>query len=282
MLIRDVVLAKIENGNPELQIVILGGGPTAVELAGELRSWLNEFDKQKGSAIQSSVTLMEQTPRILGSFPERMRTLALRRLVRFNITLRTSETAISVRSGVLELKSGATLPWSVLIWAGGNHPSVATASLTALKKNERGQINIAPDTSVSRETTGDAQRHMFAVGDGAVFLNSRTGYAVPQVARPAILQGKIAADAILADLRREQGQSVLSPQFYPFEYPYILPVAGKYAIAKFGPIIFDGLFAWIAKGLVELNYFFSILPFWRAIAVWTEGLVIFIRNDRLG
>lgn len=282
MHIRDAVLSEIENKNPNLQIVILGGGPTAVELAGELRSWLGELSKQKSSNIQSSVTLVEQAPLILASFPERMRALALRRLARFDITLKISETATAVRPGILELKSGATFPWSILIWAGGNRPTTVTTAATTLPKNERGQIRINSDVSVMNDMETSMLNHIFAVGDAATFINLHTGSVVPQVARPAIVQGKIAADAILADLRRAEGKLATNPQFQPFDYPYILPVAGKYAIAKFGPVIFDGFLAWIAKGLVELNYFLSILPFRKALAVWLEGLVIFIRNDRLG
>ena len=66
------------------------------------------------------------------------------------------------------------------------------------------------------------------------------------------------------------------------EYPYITPVGGKYAVAKIGPLVISGFFGWILKGLVELNYLFSIMPRSTALRLWLKGLKIFIQNDRLG
>ena len=66
------------------------------------------------------------------------------------------------------------------------------------------------------------------------------------------------------------------------DYPYIIPAGGKWAVAKFGPIVVSGLIGWVIKGLVELNYLISILPFWKALKIWLKGLRIFIQNDRLG
>jgi len=71
-------------------------------------------------------------------------------------------------------------------------------------------------------------------------------------------------------------------KYKPRNYPYIIPVGGKFAIAKIGPFVISGFWAWVLKGLVELNYLLTIMPFWKAIKIWLKGLKIFIQNDRLG
>ncbi len=110
-----------------------------------------------------------------------------------------------------------------------------------------------------------------------VCVHDADGNSVPMVARAAIIQGTIAAKNIIRDIR---GQPHL--KYAPKNYPYIIPVGGKYAIAKIGPVITCGFFGWILKGLVELNYLFSIMPNVRALKIWLKGLKIFIQNDRLG
>jgi len=70
--------------------------------------------------------------------------------------------------------------------------------------------------------------------------------------------------------------------YKPMNYPYIVPVGGKYAVAKIGLIVISGLLAWIFKGVVELNYFLSIMNPFKALKIWLHGLRVFIQNDRLG
>ena len=104
------------------------------------------------------------------------------------------------------------------------------------------------------------------------------------MAKAAISQANVAAKNIINEIKNEQSLSKsYSPTSYkPKSYPYIIPIGGKFAIAKIGPIAISGFWAWVLKGLVELNYLISIMPFWKAIRIWLKGLKIFIQNDRLG
>ncbi|MEX2410610.1 MAG: hypothetical protein WD607_04435, partial [Candidatus Paceibacterota bacterium] len=114
----------------------------------------------------------------------------------------------------------------------------------------------------------------YAIGDISCIYDPKTGNPTPAVARSAIEQGRIVAHNIL---------NKNNPKEYKYKkYPYIIPIGGKYAVAKIGPIVFSGFIAWVFKGVVELNYFLSILPFFKALKVWFKGLKIFIKNDRLG
>jgi len=97
------------------------------------------------------------------------------------------------------------------------------------------------------------------------------------MARPAISEGSVAAANIIKSITGKPKK-----QFKPFEYPYIVPVGGKHALVKIGPLIVSGLSGWILKGLIELVYLASIMPLQRALKIWFTGLAIFIKNDRLG
>ena len=66
------------------------------------------------------------------------------------------------------------------------------------------------------------------------------------------------------------------------EYPYILPIGGKYAIFYYKKWAVEGLPAWIIKGLVELRYLIKIMPLFKAIGIWFKGLKIFLQNEQLG
>jgi NADH dehydrogenase FAD-containing subunit len=66
------------------------------------------------------------------------------------------------------------------------------------------------------------------------------------------------------------------------DYPYIVPVGGKYAVAKIGPFVISGFPAWIFKGVVELHYLASIMPMSRALSLWLKGFLLFLKNDRMG
>jgi NADH dehydrogenase FAD-containing subunit len=125
---------------------------------------------------------------------------------------------------------------------------------------------------------------IYGIGDAVCFIDPKTNRPVPGVARAAIIQGSIVAHNIFEEIKVAQGiaKEAHFKTYEPLQYPYIIPVGGKYAIARFGPLVFSGLPAWIVKGLVEGNYLFSILPFFSALRLWLRGLWIFMRNDRLG
>jgi NADH dehydrogenase FAD-containing subunit len=70
--------------------------------------------------------------------------------------------------------------------------------------------------------------------------------------------------------------------YRPRSDPVIIPVGGKYAVAKIGPFVIGGFPAWLFKGGVELNYLLAILPRQQALRIWIKGIRLFTLNDRLG
>jgi len=122
------------------------------------------------------------------------------------------------------------------------------------------------------------------LGDAVCFYNPKTQKPVPGVARAAISQANVVAHNIFEEIKKELNPhyQLRIKNYHPMEYPYVIPVGGKFAVAKIGPLIISGFFGWVLKGLVELNYLLSIMPLHRALIIWLKGLWIFIQNDRLG
>jgi NADH dehydrogenase len=115
---------------------------------------------------------------------------------------------------------------------------------------------------------------IYAVGDATCLYDPKTGQPYPAVAPAAIDQGKIAAKNIFFDIL---GQKKI--EYRPREYPYAIPVGGKWAAAKIGPVIITGPAAWVMKLLVELRYLVSVLKTERALKVWLRGFRVFTKND---
>ena len=119
---------------------------------------------------------------------------------------------------------------------------------------------------------------VYGIGD-AVCARDAAGNPTPMLVQPALQQAKVAAKNIILELNGYEPSFV----FKPFKnYPYIIPVGGKYAVGKVGPLVVSNWPCWIGKGLVEINYLRSIMPLKKALKIWLKGLLIFIQNDRLG
>lgn len=282
--IRDAILGIVEGGTKNPKIVIGGAGATGVELAGEIIEWTCKLNEEIGKVCDAELTLIDGSATILALFDPKVIKTATKRLKKLGIKIITNEFIKKVTDSKLTLTSGRKISFDLLIWTGG----VKAASLTEklpLKTEARGRVEIlGPLECIPESPDLKVTGKIYVIGDIACFYELKTKKPVPQVARPAIIQGRIAAKNITEDIKKEKrlAKKVKQYIFRPWNYPYIIPIGGKFAIAKFGPVIISGFPAWVIKGLVELNYFLSIMPFFKAMKVWLKGLWIFIQNDRLG
>jgi NADH dehydrogenase len=279
--IRDHISILAMEGKRDIRIVIGGGGPTGVELAGELKAWCGELTDE--FRCQLEVTLVQSAPTILPGFPPGIIRRATERLKRFGVRIMENRRIANVDERELSLQSGETVPYDVLVWAGGVKASPLLATMK-LKTEPRGRAEVNAHMQCAAAFPDARLRgKVYALGDSACFYHPKTKAPVPGVARAALSQAAVVAHNIAEDVKAEQGLG--APRytvFRPWNYPYITPVGGKYAIASIGPFVVPGFFGWVFKGLVELNYLFSILPFGRAVIVWITGLHVFMQNDRLG
>ena len=173
---------------------------------------------------------------------------------------------------------GQKVRFDKLIWTGGVKSQEVLQNVK-LKQNNSYGIEVLTTLEAKPQRKNQKIRgKTYVIGDAASFYNPHTKKPMPCLARPAIDQGKIAAKNIIKDIKGKQQQNFKPSK----EYPYVIPVGGKYAVVKIGSVVISGFFGWVLKGLIELNYIASIMPKKRAFDIWLKGLKIFVQNDRLG
>jgi NADH dehydrogenase len=273
--IRDAIWLSSCSLN-RLSIVVGGGGSTGVELAGELQPWLNAITQ--AGRCRTGITLLHAGPSVLTGFSPRVVEKVAIRLARLKVKVLTDERIVAIDSGArsVRLESGMQIPFDVLIWTAGVKPNSILGGLP-VRYAAGGRLAVAADLSLLPE--GETRLHgkVYGVGDAACVAVPQGGHTVPMTARNAISQASVAARNVVADIRGEPGRA-----YQPRSYPYIIPVGGKYAVAKAGPLVISGFPAWLFKGAVELGYLLAILPPLHALRVWFKGIRLFTLNDRLG
>lgn len=281
--VRDAIWNLMLEGRKDIGVVIGGGGPTGVELAGELKAWCGELE-QEFKKCRLNVTIVQAKPTILNEFHRTMIRKATQRLRKLGVTILTNKKVAELKEKEAVLANGQIMPFDLFVWAGGVKAPDMLARLP-LKEEERDQVTVLGEMECLPQNPNlKLHSRIYGIGDNVCFYDPVTKKQILGVARAAISQGTVAAHNIIEDIKVEEGfsKSARHRIYRPMEYPYIIPIGGKYAVAKIGPFVVSGFLGWLLKGLVELNYLVSIMPFMQALKIWLKGLKIFIRNDRLG
>ena len=254
----------------QLNFVIVGGGPTGVELAGTLseiarRALADEFhsiDPQR-----TRIILLEGGPRILPAYPEDLSRSAEDQLRRLGVEVHTSTTVTGVEPA--SVRMGETrLPAAVILWAAGVAASPLGKMLGA-PVDRAGRVLVNPDLSIP------GHREVFVVGDLAA-LKDASGQLVPGVAPAAIQQGKATARNIVHDL---QGQP--RRDFHYLNKGSLATIGRAAAIAQFGKIHISGFVAWLSWLFVHI---FFLIGFRNRIIVliqWAWSYFTYERGARL-
>jgi len=274
--VRDTIEAAFsEPVSKPIRIIIGGGGSTGVEFSAELMGWIRHLEKLYKKRGVCKVILCEAGPEILPALEPKVMEIARRRLEDLGVIIRTDAAIKRAQESEIELDTGERIQFDVLIWTGGIKAPDPISNLTGMKCDPKGR----PQTEstmccIASDEYLSLKNRIFIIGDAACHIDPKSGKPVSAVARAAIEEGLIAAFNVVADIRNYPKK-----EYRPATYPYILPVGGKWAVAKIGPFIISGFFGWIIKGLVELKYLISVLPIPFALKTWFKGLWIFVRND---
>jgi NADH dehydrogenase len=238
-----------------LTFVIVGGGPTGVELSGAIpfiakKALVAEF--RRVDTRRTRVILVEAGPRILPSFPEDLAQRAARDLADLGVEVRVNSFVTKVeRDGVWvgEEKIRARTAF----WAAGNKASSLGKYLGAPLDNA-GRVKVSDDLSVPGHS------EIFAIGDLATF--QQDGRMVPWVAPAANQQGAFAAKSIIRDTRRQPRR-----KFHYFNKGDLATIGRSRAIADFGRVRFAGRLAWFLWLFVHIMY---LVGFRNRIVVFIE------------
>jgi len=225
-----------------LTFVIVGGGPTGVELAGALPYIAKKAlapDFRKVDTRRTRVILVEAGPRILPTFPEHLAARAARDLSDLGVEVRVGSLVTGVDSEGVSI-GGEKIRARTAFWAAGNLASPLGSFLGA-PLDRAGRIQVSPDLSVP------GQPNIFVIGDLAALVQD--GRLIPGVGPAAIQEGKSAAKNILRELRHEPRK--------PFRYwnkGDLATIGRSRAIADLGWIKFSGWFAWVFWLFVHIMY----------------------------
>lgn len=176
-----------DNRGRSATVVVVGGGPTGVEMAGalaELRSALRtNFPDSDPAALR--VVLVEQTSQLLGPFAARLRQYAMRELDRRGVEVRVDTGITEVGPDFVRLSDGSTLPAHLTVWAAGVAVDTSVGAW-GLPQGHGGRIRVGPDLLV------EGHDRVFAVGDVAI----NPSEPLAQLAQPAIQAGRHAGRQI--------------------------------------------------------------------------------------
>jgi len=252
-----------------LTFVLVGGGPTGVELAGTLAEIARQTLRDEFTSIDTSVTrivLVEAGQTILPSFPEKLRDAARHALVRLRVEVREHTTVTGVDQHGVWLGQ-ERLDAGTILWAAGVAASPLLKTLgSALDR--AGRVVVEPDLSIA------GHPEVFVIGDAAAF--HQDGQLLPGVAQVAI-QG--AAHAAKTILRREHGEP--STTFVYRDLGNLAIIGRGSAIADIGRLHFSGPLAWLFWLFLHI---FKLIGFRNRLSVmlqWGWAYVTFQRSVRL-
>ncbi len=227
-----------------LTFLVVGAGPTGVELAGaiaELARKGMEKDFRHFDPASARVILVQSGPRVLPTFPERLSWQAKKALEALGVEVRLDSRVERIDAGGVFV-SGDRIPARTVLWAAGVVASAAAKWLNAGADNA-GRIKVEADLSVP------GMPEVFVIGDTAL-SNAWNGKPVPGLAPAAKQGGVYVADVIRARLRGAAAPG-------PFVYRHLgslATIGRKAAVADFGFVRLWGAFAWWLWGLVHVGF----------------------------
>ena len=227
-----------------LTFVIVGGGPTGVELAGAIaelahRSLRGDF--RHISVASTRIVLVEALPRLLNTFPESLSAKAARKLERLGVEVRTGERVEQVDAAGVVVE-GARIEAATVIWAAGVTASPAGRWIGA-ETDRAGRVVVNGDLSVP------GHPEIFVLGDTASATGD-DGKPLPGVAPVAMQQGRYVGKAIRA---RAEGREQPQPFKY-FNKGNLATIGRSFAIADFGFLRVSGFIAWVLWLGVHILY----------------------------
>lgn len=279
---RDVLLAfeKAETTSTEtdrerlMTIVVVGGGPTGVELAGAFAELANRVLAQDFRRIdprKARVILIEASPVILSHLPFELASSGQRQLERLGVEIRVNTRVTALREGCVETTSGTICSENV-IWAAGVGATPLTKKL-GVPLDRAGRVKVAPDLSVP------GFPNAFAIGDMASLVDAN-GLLVPGVSPAAMQEGRHVAK-ILAEEIDSSGRKLSRPAFAYFDKGTMATIGRSAAVAKMGDFEISGFSAWVAWLMVHLIFLIGFRNKISVLLNWAYSYVAYRRGSRI-
>jgi NADH:ubiquinone reductase (H+-translocating) len=255
-----------------LTFVVIGGGPTGVELAGaigEIARHTLVKDFQHIDSRDAKILLLEGLPRILPMFPEKLSSYAVKDLAKFGVEVRTNSLVTGIDEHGVNI-GDERIDAKTVLWAAGVQVSPLTRVLGGLAELDRaGRVPVTAELNIA------GHPEIFVIGDAASIKNSE-GKPVPGVAPAAMQQGKWAASNIARALRGEA--------YVPFVYNdrgNLATIGRNQAVASVKGRNFNGFPAWLMWMVVHIFYLNDLKNRALVISQWLYSYISHGRSARL-
>jgi len=271
--IRAEVMRRFEDlcrfeDDTRFAIVVVGGGPTGIEMAGALAELVRGplMNDQKHAATHIDVLLIEAGPRLLPSFSPSLSEKAKKSLEKLGVKVILNSAVKSVKHREIELQNGSTISAEVTIWAAGVKGAPVIENLSLPLDGNRLSVN--PTLAVANYP------HIWGVGD-ICGSKSKDGRFLPMVAPVAMQQGRFVAEQIL---RSSKGVELKN---FKYRDKGSMATIGRHkAVVEAGPIKFSGYPAWSAWLFLHLFYLMGGRNRIGTIVDWSWNYATFDRGNR--
>jgi NADH:ubiquinone reductase (H+-translocating) len=274
--------AEIESDTEEraahLAFVIVGGGPTGVELAGSIKELAVDViasDFRVADTRRARVILIEAGPRLLPAMHPDSSERALKQLHGLGVEVLLGKPVTAIFADGVEVGGERIRSYNV-IWAAGVKAAPLVATLGA-ELGPGGRVKVSPDCSVP------GHANAFVIGDAAYLVDSASGQQVPGVSQGALQMGRYVAKVIAAELQGgpAAARKLRANGFHYKDLGSMATVGKSRAVVEIGRLHFGGLLAWVAWMALHITV---LIGFRNRVAVllsWIYSYIFFRRGSRL-
>ncbi len=257
-------------GQIPLNFVVVGGGPTGVELAGTLaeiarHALANEF--RSIDPRHTRITLVEGGPRVLPAYAEDLSRSAEKQLRQLGVEVQTSAMVTGVEPAAVII-GNKRVPAAVILWAAGVAASPLGKNL-GVPLDRAGRVLVSPDLSIP------GHREIFVIGDLAS-LKDKNGNQLPGVAPVALQEGKATARNIGRDLQGKPRED-----FRYLDKGSLATIGRAAAVAQLGKIHISGFIAWLAWLFIHVFFLIGFRNRLLVMIQWAWSYFTYERGARL-
>ncbi len=262
-----------------LTFVIVGAGPTGVELSGAIAEIARQTLKNDFRSIhpeEAQIILLDGAPRVLMPFPEGLAEKASRSLAKLGVEVRCGAMVKNVDKDGLTIDSGGrtdSIAAKTVVWAGGITASPLgkiVASHTTAETDKGGRVKVKPDLTIP------SYPDIYVVGDLASAMDEK-GKPLPGVAQVAMQGGAYVAKAILRKVKREREL----PPFRYFDKGSLAVIGRAAAVADVFGLHISGFLAWLVWAFIHVTYLVSFQSRILVFIQWAIQDLTFSRGARL-
>ncbi|HWX56039.1 MAG TPA: NAD(P)/FAD-dependent oxidoreductase [Verrucomicrobiae bacterium] len=264
----------------DLNFVVIGAGPTGVELAGSISDISKRYMAHDFRAIdpkRARIILLEGGPRVLPAYPNDLSASAEKQLRQLGVEVRTNAMVTSLEPGCVTIGKDASaekLPATVVLWGAGVSASPLGKMLGA-PLDRAGRVLVEPDLTIP------GHPEIFVIGDLAAVkmkdgADGKEAQFVPGVAPAAIQMGKFAARQIKRSLKGKPHQP-----FHYLDKGSLATIGRSKAVADLGKLHFSGYFAWLAWLFIHLMFLIGFRNRILVFLEWTWAYITYSQGARL-